>query len=1183
MKFALTLALYGVLAGLIAAQPRADDIDIYRNGFGVNAGPIRVMFALDLRPEGADIVCTDAAAGGCRSALGDDLYAALDLFGLKDGGGYLLADRSADGLTDLVQTDPEDGAATIAERRWPGVEVDYYDVLRAAFRVVLTDLSAELRDASPDRAVEVGLMAMHADNCVGAGPQFSPDFSLHPARGCSQGAYVLNGFTDVADPAELDKLFIALAALPDPGRRAPWMAAGWAGHPYKIRDLYLELYRYLSGQPVFNGFLGTRDYGSRASGNLYHSRAGEVSNDVLLTRPDGTVDQPLLTPAMDILLPSSFDLATDRVSVARYVSPIGQQEACPRVTMVNLQFGAASDSHADTTDAIAAPVNTGGLGLDLAAGTSGDRSLVAWLAATMTEGGRAELASAASVQSYFFARASNATSDAMAVAGATGRAYPLADPQRLVTALRLVFADVGGESRTLVAASTLVNDQGQSRFGRDVYFAMFQPEPGPRWSGNIKKLKIAGLGGEETDIEDPRAPQVVAQAPLTNPPVPAISVDDGLILPDALTFWTDPGGTDVLAFDPGRKEVPGRDGRSVTRGGAGQQIGGFLANTVGSSNSEPGARQVFTLDPLRAGELLPLDATPDIVSAIGSLLDPGGTKSEAQKLDLVRWIRGQDSFDADGDDNHLESRGWLLADPLHSKPLAVSYGARPGTAYSRENPDIRLFFGTNDGFFHVVRNTSASGAESGQESWAFMPPEMLGMQSMLAQNRVTGSAHPYGLDGEAVALVTDRGRDGSIDVDEGDVVWVFIGQRRGGRGVHAFDLTNPDRPRFMWAIDNLTPGFEQLALTFSTPRIAHLDLGQAAPTAVLVFAGGYNGGWEGGDRIGKDAGTGSDPFGNAVYVVDPTDGSLIWRAVGPGEGAVPESGGNVLYVDALTDSIPSPLSLLDSDHNGVDDRGYFGDSGGNIWRIDFTEAQYREQGSSVTDASNWYISRLAVLGESGEADRRFFHAPDVVQSRDSTGDYDGVLIVSGNRAAPRDLEVRNFAYLLKDRKSAGAELGVSGLGSRHDDLVDITGECASADTATCIATDLVNGWKLELESPGEKGLSTPLVTGGTAFFTSYVPHTGGGADSCAKSEGTGRVYAVRLKDGAPALPQVGELKLEDDSGRYQDIGPGLHGDVVPYRDQVLIPGRGMEEGPLVSTSGRTRWRAYWREEGVDDI
>jgi type IV pilus assembly protein PilY1 len=1091
------------------------------------------------------------------------------------GDGSLLPERSGDGMPDLVQPNPNDSSVSMAEVYWPGVTVDRYEVLRAALRVVLENLGEALRNAAAGRRVEVGLMAMHADDCVGAGPQYSPDFSVYPPSGCSQGAYVLKGFTDISEAAELEKLLVALAALPDPGRRAPWMAAPWSGHPYRIRDVYLELFRYLSGQAVFNGFLGTRDYGSRSSGNLYHFNGGAVANDVVLIPPGGSANQPLLAPATDILAPLSFDIAKNTVDAARYTSPIGLHESCPSVTMVNLQFGEAGASHRDTNEAIAAPFTEGGLGMRLAAGVPGDSALVARLA---TEGKEAAgRMPAATFQSYFFARDASVTSETMAVAGGTGRARSLADPARMVAALESVFADVAGESRTLVAASTLVNDRGQSRFGRDIYFALFQPEAGPWWPGNIKKLKIADSGGGNAEI--------IAQAPLTSSPKPAISSEDGLILPDALTFWTDPRGADVLAFDPGRQEVMGRDGRSVARGGAGQQIRGLLSGSVGSSNSEPGARQVFTLDPQRPGELLPLDVTPATSSIIGPLLDPAGQKNEEQKLALIGWIRGQDGFDADGDGNRDEPRRWILADPLHSRPLAVSYGARPGSSYSLENPDIRLFFGTNDGLFHVVRNTWPSGAESGQESWAFLPTDMLGRQFQLAQNRVTGQARPYGIDGEAVALITDRGRDGTINPEEGDTVWVYISQRRGGTGMLAFDMTDPDKPRYMWAIDNRSPGFEQLALTFSTPRIAHLDLGQTVPAPALVFAGGYNGGWVGSDRTGKDAGGESDLIGNAIYVVNPADGSLIWRAVGPDGGEAPVSGEQLHYVERLEHSIASPLSLMDSDHNGVDDRGYFGDTGGNLWRIDFTEAAYRSAGSSVEGPDNWYLSRLATLGGTGDSDRRFFHAPDIVKSKDSSGGYDGVVITSGNRAAPRDIEVRNFAYLVKDRGEAGSEIDTSSSGYSHDQLVDITLACHVSEAANCVAEDLAVGWKLELQSPGEKGLSAPLISSGTVFFTSYVPQADSATDSCIGSQGSSRAYAVKLADGSPALPGAGNLTLqeEEEPPRHLDIGPGLQGDVVPYRDRVLLPGRGLEEGPLLFLPGRTRWRAYWREEGVDDV
>ncbi len=755
--------------------------------------------------------------------------------------------------------------------------------------------------------------------------------------------------------------------------------------------------------------------------------------------------------------------------------------------------------------------------------------------------------------------------------------------------------DVVGAAGSLVAPSVPVNGPADSASGQDIYFSLFQPEPSPLWPGNIKKLKIAPPAEAGADSAGRANPEIVAEAPTGRA---AISTEDGQILPDALTFWTDPLGSDVLAFDPGRQEVPGRDGRSVTRGGAGQQVPGFLTDTPGASNSEPGARQLYTLDPDEPGELLAFDAVPATLDALATQLDPTASLSDTDGLELMRWIRGQDSFDADADGDRYESRRWLLGDLLHSRPLAIGYGTRPGSAYSASNPDIRIFFGTNDGIFHLLRNTTPSGEESGQETWAFIPPELLNMQSALARNGVgAGQSHPYGLDGEAVSVIRDRDGDGNIESDDGDSVLVVIGQRRGGRGLYAFDMTDPDTPRFQWLINHETPGFEQLALTFSAPRVARLDLGEEGPTTVLVFGGGYNGGWADGARVGKDAGASVDRIGNAIYVVNPLDGSLVWRAVGPGEGAVTGSGEQVFYAHELTDSIPSAVAVIDSDHNGVDDRAYVGDSGGNVWRIELTEHQHRQAESDTTDADNWYITRLATLGGAADSDRRFFHAPDVVHTRDGSGDYDGVLIVSGNRAEPREKQVRNFAYLLKDRRTAGSG-GVGpalpGAAIGHEDLADVTGACLSSVSDSCIAADLAPGWKLALQAPGEKGLSAPLISNGAVVFTSYVPAgTDAVEDSrtaCSADVGFSRMYWVSLGSGSPALPLPGSLTPGGEGehpsagfDRFRAIGPGLHGDVVPYHDQVLIPGTGSGDASLLFIPGRDLWRTYWREEEVDAL
>ena len=348
--------------------------------------------------------------------------------------------------------------------------------------------------------------------------------------------------------------------------------------------------------------------------------------------------------------------------------------------------------------------------------------------------------------------------------------------------------------------------------------------------------------------------------------------------------------------------------------------------------------------------------------------------------------------------------------------------------------------------------------------------------------------------------------------------------------------------------------------------------------------------------MGKDAGGAGDTIGNVIYVVDPADGSAIWRAVGPGGGTTPNSSEQLLFVAGLGHSIPAPVTVVDSDHNGIDDRAYVGDSGGNVWRIELTEHANRKPGTQTTDPANWRVARLASLGGYGDADRRFFHAADVVRSRDLAGEYDGVVIASGNRAAPRETIARNYAYLVKDRTAFTQGTGAVPMLKTdlvQGDLADITGPCLSDTARSCTETDLALGWKLALQAPGEKGLSAPLVSNGRILFTSYVPFASELSDrgqldipaSCDPSQGRGRVYAVNLKNGSPALSSAGKLKLtaQEELVRYLDIGPGLQGDVMPLQDGILIPGSGLASAALQSVPGRTWWRAYWREEEVDAL
>ena len=130
---------------------------------------------------------------------------------------------------------------------------------------------------------------------------------------------------------------------------------------------------------------------------------------------------------------------------------------------------------------------------------------------------------------------------------------------------------------------------------------------------------------------------------------------------------------------------------------------------------------------------------------------------------------------------------------------------------------------------------------------------------------------------------------------------------------------------------------------------------------------------------------------------------------------------------------------------------------------------------------------------------------------------------------------------------------------------------------------LLLGWKLQLEDNGEKGLSVPLTADGTIFFTSYLPEGASSSTSCAPREGDGRLYAIRLTNGAAAYELNNVINGFDKADRYTTVGPGIPPGAKPLGDQLLLPGTGIDGNQIIDTGGRSRWKIYWRDTGVDRL
>ena len=1104
---------FGLIVWLSFALPVfGDDTDIYLNpSVAAGAEPL-VMFTLDYRPNLTATVC-----GGTEC---DSLIA----------GGYL----------------PAAGP------------YNFFQLLRAVLKKVL----------DPIDGVRVGFMLNHDDNCVGS-PTSGPT-----KTGCSNGAYVLSGFnlmgagTDDPDTyqtagedANKVAFFNKLTAIPDPG--------GSASHSFQGKELYFELFRYLTGQDIYNGHLGYRSFGNT---------------------------DPLTN--LDTYAPAYSWDTSSQLGSKKYLSPIQAAGACARTFVINLMFQ-VSNQEDDSDAAITMDKAFGGMGGIVLSGSNNNfDTVIRYLKdadlGDGTYGTVSNLGGLQNVTSYFIVDPTklNTTTNGYASAGGTGAALPLSqDPDELINTLNSIFTSILSVSTTFVSPSVPVNVFNRTQIVNEVFLALFDPDENgyPLWNGNLKKLRVGkNATTGESELQDVTG---------TN----AIDID-GRIKRDAVTIWTDAPALPAPVDD----EVAGADGRSVPRGGAGQMIPGFISGGPGASNADLGARQLYTTDPSDAVDgLMPIDTTsttaqtlwPEIVqdwsppASSGSYAGASGPE-QTKAVNIMKNARGLN-------DDGVTTRPWVLADSLHSQPLAINYGARGG-GYDANNPDIRLVMGTNDGFMHMFRNTTPSATEDGGESWAIIPREIIPVLDRLRSNSAGVPVHPTGTDGSPSAYTLDVNFDGNIISSDGDIAYVFFGLHRGGKSYYALDVSDPDSPKLLWTLGKGAPGsaFAELGQTWSAPQVGRIKVG-GTTMPVVVFAGGYNGDDDGDDvgDLGKDLknratrasatpppGT-DDDEGNAIYIVDATNGNLIWKAI---KGTT--AGYNVpqkAYMHPeLVDSFPSRVSAVDTDGNGLLDRIYAADTGGVVWRIDLAGLFDHDNNVATPNIlvqdqpAAWSMTKLLSVGRhvSGFTtlvnDRRFFNRPDVVQSRDSIGPFDGVLIGSGDREDPNGTGVDNFFYLIKDRAITSGLPSTTVL--EHGDLADLTSNCLQSSSCT-VPPDLSNGWRIALTDSGEKNLASAITAAGNVFFSTFSPTPPTG--TCSLSEGTGRLYVVSLQD---ATAVINFDTTNDAGGTVLDrvdllASGGIPVEVVPLGAGELLV-QGQEAGQnIMNAGGQMNFKTYWHE------
>jgi type IV pilus assembly protein PilY1 len=700
----------------------------------------------------------------------------------------------------------------------------------------------------------------------------------------------------------------------------------------------------------------------------------------------------------------------------------------------------------------------------------------------------------------------------IATNGSHGRGayYNPSNTNELIAALLDSLGNVVREAETAFVAPVVpASPENRTYSGKRIYIGFFKPISGKPWLGNLKKF--------------------------------AINNQNQIVSTDGETLATNNNGT----FNAGATSFwsPNGDAGNVLIGG----IGGVLKNRVD-------ARKIYTYTGDSTKKILTDSANAFVTTNTSPSLSAGSLGVEDEDRDkLIKFVRGIDGYNDNGDGDTVK-RDWLLGDILHSKPLVVPFNKYTFSTANESNPALNktyIFQGTNDGMLHAFRDYD------GSESWAFIPPDLLPRLKHLRD-----ASHSYYVDTTPSTYLHDANGDGNIVKADGDRAILIFGLRRGGgtndlssTGSHgafyALDVSDPEAPEFLWQIDSETAGFEEMAQSWSQPKLARFKIGSEKKVAMIIGAGydnaedlryGSTQTYPADTSVtyptddfttGKSAGTSTSPQhprGRGIYVVElatmtgsplapdfSNSGTKIWSYTYPTNG-VTYSNPNKTSLQ-MTFSIPSDVFSLDRNHDGYTDRLYVGDVGGNMWRFNVGD----------TDPNNWSGKKIfsSNPGSDSTNGRKIFYKPDVtfLDSQNSM-----IYFGTGDREHPQNYLNPGTAGAVIDRIYAFRDKDTTSTVLTEANMVDVTANILQQDTLDPAVIEAERarlldpdkyGWYIKLNAAGhagEKILAPSSVFNQVAFCTTYQPHTFEELDlitnPCQPGNlGTSRLYAVNYLTG----------------------------------------------------------------------
>ncbi|WP_291359190.1 pilus assembly protein, partial [Acinetobacter sp. UBA3025] len=477
-----------------------------------------------------------------------------------------------------------------------------------------------------------------------------------------------------------------------------------------------------------------------------------------------------------------------------------------------------------------------------------------------------------------------------------------------------------------------------------------------------------------------------------------------------------------------------------------------------------------------------------------------------------------------------------------------------------------VLFGTTQGLLHVVD------AKTGDEKFAFVPNEMLESQkeafSIPELSNGGLSKLYYGVDGPWTAyteyavnstgkLVVGKGaysQEGKLNV--------YGGLRMGGRSYYALDLQDMNNPKLKFHInpDAATSGpLSYMGQSWSKPRLAWVNW-KGKRTQVMFVGGGYDAG--GVDGNAKDAaglkgiytGYENDEYvqnnkrGAGVYMFDADDGELLWWAsanAGSSSSASTDSGVIRTHHDDLKYSVVSEIRTVDRDSDGLTDHLYFGDLGGQVFRIDL------DNKTKTLGAFAKSPVRLLDLTVTGGKKTRFYDMPAFSLYKSKTGDTFAVVSIgSGNRSSPLAEYTNGSGYSedaifnIYDKDVANRDLYKTGYSYttrniRKNDLGLITESDRKNDSDLKAPYTSSNGWYYPFQSfkvQSEKVYGTPVAMKSVLHVSTFDGSKPGISGDCGAGV-KGESFVTRF-----CLPygQCEPSKFGNDWFSKDNQGPGIH-------------------------------------------